>query len=242
VLKAHMRDHMLADDAAEQQWSSKMRAKQQAQAAMKRRIGITESKTQASVCCDSADCECDGDCGGGAGEEEAAAEAQGDDCDCVDCNEEQTQSSATGPRMSRRRPEQAIKARQAKRSRDERNKRNVAAPLIAPAREFSTEEVAKLRKNQERRRRYLASVKRKWDKLRRESRDTVQNTRQHPDTWMSFHSRRPPFHDFGNANVRPTNGGLVYGEYLLTHNVAPETAPNKPKSQQCFSSVRASMC
>ena len=31
-----------------------------------------------------------------------------------------------------------------------------------------------------------------------------------------------------HANINPVNGGIVYGDYMYTHNISPEMWPNDP--------------
>lgn len=47
-------------------------------------------------------------------------------------------------------------------------------------------------------------------------------SRDLPASWVSARTNKPIFHDFGHANVHPAAGGLVYGDYLKTHNVHSE--------------------
>jgi hypothetical protein len=46
-------------------------------------------------------------------------------------------------------------------------------------------------------------------------------TRWLPDSAFTTYFGKPVFHPYGNANTRPTNGGNVYGQYMLSHNVNP---------------------
>jgi hypothetical protein len=50
---------------------------------------------------------------------------------------------------------------------------------------------------------------------------------------MTYYGR-PPFSNYGRANTRPLSGGVVYGQYLLTHNVSPHRGDNIPKYMQCY--------
>ena len=50
-----------------------------------------------------------------------------------------------------------------------------------------------------------------------------------PDSSMTTYFGKPAFHTYGNGNTRPTSGGLVYGQYLKTHNINPHSGDNKPE-------------
>ena len=50
-----------------------------------------------------------------------------------------------------------------------------------------------------------------------------------PDSAMTTYFGKPAFHAYGNGNVRPASGGLVYGEYMKTHNINPHSGDNKPQ-------------
>ena len=51
---------------------------------------------------------------------------------------------------------------------------------------------------------------------------------------MTTYFGKPAFHTYGNANTRPTNGGLLYGSYLKTHNINPHSGDNKPEHIQIY--------
>ena len=55
-----------------------------------------------------------------------------------------------------------------------------------------------------------------------------------PDSAMTTYFGKPAFHTYGNGNVRPASGGLVYGEYLKTHNINPHSGDNKPEKVQVY--------
>ena len=71
------------------------------------------------------------------------------------------------------------------------------------------------------------SIKEKMKKLKLEGRLL-------PDSAMTTYFGKPAFHAYGNGNVRPASGGLVYGEYLKTHNINPHSGDNKPKEVQVY--------
>jgi len=48
------------------------------------------------------------------------------------------------------------------------------------------------------------------------------------DSAITTYFGKPAFHAYGNANTHPTQGGLVYGDYLKTHNINPHSGTNEP--------------
>ena len=57
------------------------------------------------------------------------------------------------------------------------------------------------------------------------------------DTHLKSLHGKPIFHAFGKGNTNPTVGGIVYGNYMLTHNIHPHAGDNKPKYQQVYDSA-----
>jgi hypothetical protein len=56
-------------------------------------------------------------------------------------------------------------------------------------------------------------------------------TRWLADSSFTTYFGKPAFHLYGKGNVKPTVGGTVYGQYLLSHNINPESGNNNPKMQ-----------
>lgn len=54
------------------------------------------------------------------------------------------------------------------------------------------------------------------------------------DSAITTYFGRPTFHAYGNANVQPAQGGLVYGDYLKTHNINPHSGDNHPDRVQIY--------
>ena len=71
------------------------------------------------------------------------------------------------------------------------------------------------------------SIREKMKKLKLEGRLL-------PDSAMTTYFGKPAFHAYGNGNVRPASGGLIYGQYLKTHNINPHSGDNKPEYAQVF--------
>lgn len=66
------------------------------------------------------------------------------------------------------------------------------------------------------------SIREKMKKLKLEGRLL-------PDSAMTTYFGKPAFHAYGNGNVRPASGGLIYGQYMKTHNINPHSGDNKPE-------------
>lgn len=54
------------------------------------------------------------------------------------------------------------------------------------------------------------------------------------DSALTTFFGKPAFHAYGNSNVHPAQGGLVYGDYMKTHNINPHSGANEPKSVQVY--------
>lgn len=55
------------------------------------------------------------------------------------------------------------------------------------------------------------------------------------DSAITTYFGKPTFHAYGNSNVQPAQGGLIYGDYMKTHNINPHSGDNKPKCVQVYS-------
>lgn len=55
-----------------------------------------------------------------------------------------------------------------------------------------------------------------------------------PDSAITTYFGKPAFHAYGNGNTNPTVGGTVYGNYLRTHNVNPQSGDNQPEFKQVY--------
>ena len=56
-------------------------------------------------------------------------------------------------------------------------------------------------------------------------------TRWLPDSAFTTYFGKPAFHSYGMANINPVNGGNIYGQYMLSHNINPESGNNLPQYQ-----------
>lgn len=50
------------------------------------------------------------------------------------------------------------------------------------------------------------------------------------DSSLTTYFGKPTFHAYGNANIHPTQGGILYGDYMKTHNINPHSGNNQPKT------------
>ena len=71
-----------------------------------------------------------------------------------------------------------------------------------------------------------AKHKKNMDKRLNEIKST---SRWLPDSGITTYFGRPAFHPYGNGNTAPTVGGVVFGDYLKSHNVNPQSGDNKPE-------------
>eukprot|EP00347_Sterkiella_histriomuscorum_P002000 403369862 len=59
-------------------------------------------------------------------------------------------------------------------------------------------------------------------------------TRWLPDSAFTTYFGKPAFHLYGKGNTNPAVGGNIYGQYMLTHNVNPESGEHLPQFQQTY--------
>lgn len=64
--------------------------------------------------------------------------------------------------------------------------------------------------------------------------DLNSTTRWLADSAFTTYFGKPAFHLYGRKNTKPTVGGNVYGQYMLTHNVNPESGEHLPQYQQTY--------
>ena len=55
-----------------------------------------------------------------------------------------------------------------------------------------------------------------------------------PNTAFKTYFGKPIFANYGQGNVNPAYGGLMYGDYMKTHNIAPHEGANNPLTQQVY--------
>ena len=81
-------------------------------------------------------------------------------------------------------------------------------------------------------------------KLSKEEREQLENyekaismSRWNPDTHLRSIHGKPVWHAYGQGNRKPTVGGIVYGQYMLSHNINPESGDNIPYYRQVYDSA-----
>eukprot|EP00352_Strombidinopsis_acuminata_P005556 CAMPEP_0176368414 /NCGR_PEP_ID=MMETSP0126-20121128/22571_1 /TAXON_ID=141414 ORGANISM="Strombidinopsis acuminatum, Strain SPMC142" /NCGR_SAMPLE_ID=MMETSP0126 /ASSEMBLY_ACC=CAM_ASM_000229 /LENGTH=104 /DNA_ID=CAMNT_0017726641 /DNA_START=758 /DNA_END=1072 /DNA_ORIENTATION=- len=52
-----------------------------------------------------------------------------------------------------------------------------------------------------------------------------------------FLNTTPAFHAYGKGNVKPTVGGCIYGQQMLSHNINPECGDHMPQYQQVYNNA-----
>ena len=77
------------------------------------------------------------------------------------------------------------------------------------------------------RRRVQSAQQRKGIDMKIEAMKTV--SKWLPDSAITTYFGKPAFHAYGNGNTKPTVGGSIYGDYLKTHNVNPQSGDNQPE-------------
>ena len=61
-----------------------------------------------------------------------------------------------------------------------------------------------------------------------------QTTRWLPNSAFKTYFGKPVFANYGQGNTNPAYGGLMYGDYMKTHNIAPHEGANNPQTQQVY--------
>jgi hypothetical protein len=81
-------------------------------------------------------------------------------------------------------------------------------------------------------------------KLSKKEREELERTekqisisRWKADTHTRSLHGKPIWHSYGNKNINPAVGGVVYGQYLLSHNIHPHVGDNCPTYQQVYDSA-----
>lgn len=122
--------------------------------------------------------------------------------------------SKTPSKVSERKPTPKKKKLDIKRWVFERNKAKYGKPLVDKSKlsKAEREELEKLEK-------------------------AITMSRWNPDTHLASMHGKPIWHAYGNKNTDPTVGGIVYGHYLLTHNINPHAGDNRPLYQQVYDSA-----
>ena len=62
----------------------------------------------------------------------------------------------------------------------------------------------------------------------------LQTTRWIANSAFTTYFGKPAFENYGRGNTKPTSGGLLYGNYLKSHNIQPHRGTNCPASVQSY--------
>jgi hypothetical protein len=85
-----------------------------------------------------------------------------------------------------------------------------------------------------------AQQKKQAAEMKRRQSDFNNTTRWLPDSAFMTYFGKPPFHAYGKGNTNPTNGGVNYGQNMLSHNINSECGDQMPQYQQVYeSAIRA---
>lgn len=58
-----------------------------------------------------------------------------------------------------------------------------------------------------------------------------------PNSAFTTYFGKPAFENYGYGNTNPVYGGLLYGNYMLSHNINPIDGGNSPDTKQVYSSA-----
>jgi hypothetical protein len=124
-------------------------------------------------------------------------------------------------------------------------KRRAAREAEAEARRFANASIIadekfyeKTNLKQVERRLKIDAFHRRYEDNRRKQFYAQENSRERPATAVAAELGRPAFTNYGAGNVNPTSGGMIYGQYLLSHNVKPDIKPNSPAQSQSYFTAR----
>ena len=57
------------------------------------------------------------------------------------------------------------------------------------------------------------------------------------DTKFKKYFGKPCFANYGGHNTKMENGGIIYGQYMKTHNVSPHKNGNHPTTYETYQSA-----
>lgn len=79
----------------------------------------------------------------------------------------------------------------------------------------------------------VARLKRRKERLKK----MKNTTRWLPNTAFTTYFGKPTWGPYGYGNINPTNGGLIYGQHMLSHNVQPHRCSNNPNFPQSYNNA-----
>lgn len=77
----------------------------------------------------------------------------------------------------------------------------------------------------------------KLDRRKQRIKKFSEQTKWLPNTAFTTYYGKPAFENYGRGNVRPATGGIIYGNYLKTHNVNPHRGKKNPNSKQSYNNA-----
>ena len=87
-------------------------------------------------------------------------------------------------------------------------------------------------KEPEKPKKVLSPAQRKLDaEMKKKKSEFLNTTRWLPDSAFTTYFGKPAFHAYGKGNVKPTVGGCIYGNQLLSHNINAECGDHVPQYQ-----------
>lgn len=116
----------------------------------------------------------------------------------------------------------------------------VPAPVpVEPARpRLKTTASERLSARRERERKNMLSEEEARARAAKEAaRARMANSRFLSNTGFSRLNKKPPFHPYGWANRRPVHGGLMFGNYMSSHNISPLMHVANPKAEDAMHDV-----
>jgi len=79
--------------------------------------------------------------------------------------------------------------------------------------------------------------KEKLDRRKRRVKKFEEQTKWLPNSAFTTYYGKPAFENYGRGNLRPATGGIIYGNYLKTHNVNPHRGAKTPQYKQTFNNA-----
>ncbi|KAL4483069.1 hypothetical protein ABPG74_019095 [Tetrahymena malaccensis] len=79
--------------------------------------------------------------------------------------------------------------------------------------------------------------KERIDRRKQRIKHMEETTRWLPNSAFTTYFGKPAFENYGRGNVKPTIGGPIYGQYLLSHNVNPHRGIHQPKFIQSYNNA-----
>ena len=77
----------------------------------------------------------------------------------------------------------------------------------------------------------------KLDRRKNRIKKFAEQTKFLPNSAFTTYYGKPAFENYGRGNIRPANGGVIYGNYLKTHNVNPHRGSKNPQFKQSYNNA-----